>query len=103
MPLTLPLAGIYFRKGHFDDRLVDGLITVKISVAIITPFGVEEKELEFTGADILTAITNMLAALSTVGALSGLPLASVLGGELPSSRLQRVASAVGQAPADAGA
>jgi hypothetical protein len=100
MPMTLPLSGIYFRKGHFDDRLIDGLITVRISVAIITAFGVEEKELEFTGSDILTAITNMLAALSTVGALSGLPLSSVLGGDLPSTKQQRAGAVTVAAPTE---
>jgi hypothetical protein len=97
---TLPAQGIYFRKGHFDDRLIDGLITVRISVAIITAFGVEEKELEFTGADILTAVQSMLAALGAVGILSGLPMSSVLGGNLPSSSMQRQAPAPAEAPAE---
>lgn len=89
MASTLPLPGIYFRKGHFDDRLMDGLVTVRISVAIITPLGVEERELEFTGADILSAVQNMLAALGAVSVFSALPMSSALGGDLPTARQQR--------------
>lgn len=84
-----PLPGIYFRKGHFDDRLLDGLLTVKISVAIVTPLGVEEKEMTFTATDILTAIQAMLAVVTNLGSALGLPVAQTLGGSLPSASEQR--------------
>lgn len=89
MTLRPPLPGVYFRKGHFDDRLLDGLITVKISVAIVTPLGVEEKELTFSASDILTAITAMLAAISNLGGGLALSVDSAFGGDLPSSAQQR--------------
>jgi hypothetical protein len=85
----VPLPGIYFRKGHFDDRLIDGLITVKISVVIITPLGAEEREMVFTGSDIMTAINAMLTALGAVGVTAGLQVDRVLGGDLPSVAEQR--------------
>ena len=63
MATTLPAPGIYARKGSFNDRLLDGLVTVRVSVAVITPLGVEERELEFTAGDLLTAIQALLAAV----------------------------------------
>lgn len=92
----LPFPGIYFRKGHFDDRLIDGLITVKISVAIITAFGVEEKELVFTGSDILSAINAMLTALGVLAGATGLEMVQTLGGTLPTAAQQRAQPAASQ-------
>ena len=89
MATALPLPGIYFRKGHFDDRLIDDLITIRVSVALITPLGVEEKEMEFTGSDILSAVNAMLAVIANLGTLTALPVARTLGGELPSAATQR--------------
>lgn len=89
MASILPRPGIYFRKAHLDDRLLDGLITVKVTVAVITPLGVEEKEMTFTGADILTAIQAMLAVVSGLGAVLGVEVAQSLGGTLPSAAQQR--------------
>jgi hypothetical protein len=85
----LPPPGIYFRKGHFDDRLIDGLITVKISVALVTPLGVEEKEMIFTAADLLTAINTMLTVITNLGAGRGLEVVQTLGGTLPTPQQVR--------------
>jgi hypothetical protein len=92
MATTLPAPGIYARKGSFNDRLLDGLVTVRVSVAVITPLGVEERELEFTAGDLLTAIQALLAAVANFSALSGLPLSPMLGGPMPE------APAIGPAP-----
>ena len=83
-----PLPGVYFRKGHFNDRLIDGLITVRVSVALVTPLGVEEKEMEFTGSDILSAIQAMLTVVTGLGGILGLEVDGVLGGTLPSAAQQ---------------
>lgn len=103
MPTTVPSPGIYFRKGHFNDKLVDDLITVKISVVIITPLGAEEKELVFTGSDLLSVITLIVEAVTNLGVVRGLPVARTLGGSLSgaTSPQDRSVSALadGQAPA----
>jgi hypothetical protein len=80
--MALPAPGIYFRKASMNDRLLDGLITLRVSVAIITPLGVEEKEIVITGSDILTAVQALLSLISNYAILSGLPLAPSLGGPM---------------------
>jgi hypothetical protein len=97
----LPPPGIYFRKGHFDDRLLDGLITVKISVALVTPLGVEEKEMVFTAADLLTAINTMLTVITNLGAGRGLEVVRSLGGTLPSPQQALALEQGGAAPVGA--
>lgn len=93
MPVTLPLDGIYFRKGHFNDRLIDNLLTVKVSVVIITPLGAEEKELTFTGSDLITVIQALVATVANLGAARGLQVDRMLGGSLPTAAEQRALSA----------
>ena len=65
--MALPGPGIYFRKASMNDRLLDGLITLKVSVAVITPIGVEEKEIVVTGSDILEAVTALLSLIANYG------------------------------------
>src|SRR5512142_47379 len=89
MPLTLPLDGIYFRKGHFNDRLIDNLLTVKVSVVIITPLGAEEKELTFTGSDLISVIQALVMTVANLGAARGLQVDRMLGGTLPTGAEQR--------------
>jgi len=103
MPLTVPLDGIYFRKGHFNDRLIDNLLTVKVSVVIITPLGAEEKELTFTASDLLTAITALVDTVANLGAARGLAVDRTLGGNLPTAAEQRALRAAPATPGEPGA
>lgn len=103
MPTSVPSPGIYFRKGHFNDKLIDDLITVKISVVIVTPLGAEEKELVFTGSDLLSVITLIVEAVTNLGVVRGLPVSRTLGGNLSGATAQQGRSlepqATEQAPA----
>jgi hypothetical protein len=100
MATAMPREGIYFRKGHFDDRLIDELITVKVSVVVVTPLGAEEKELTFSGSDILSAIQAMLTVVTGLGGVLGLETAQVFGGTLPSPAQQRALAARSSALAE---
>lgn len=102
MPLTLPLDGIYFRKGHFNDRLIDNLLTVKVSVVIITPLGAEEKELTFTGSDLISVIQALVMTVANLGAARGLQVDRMLGGTLPTGAEQRALVAQQSALAEPG-
>lgn len=102
MPLTLPLDGIYFRKGHFNDRLIDNLLTVKVSVVIITPLGAEEKELTFTGTDLISVIQALVMTVANLGAARGLQVDRMLGGTLPTGAEQRALVAQQSALAEPG-
>jgi hypothetical protein len=100
MATIMPREGIYFRKGHFDDRLIDELITVRVSVAIVTPMGVEEKELTFSGSDILSAIQAMLTVVTGLGGVLGLETAQVFGGTLPTLAQQQAQARASSALAE---
>lgn len=102
MPLTVPLDGIYFRKGHFNDRLIDNLLTVKVSVVIITPLGAEEKELTFTGSDLISVIQALVMTVANLGAARGLQVDRMLGGTLPTGAEQRALVAQQSALAEPG-
>lgn len=100
--MGLPLPGIYFRKATMNDRLLDGLITLRVSVAIITDLGVEEKEIEITGSDILAAVNALLALISNYALLTGLPLAPALGGPMPGPAAPAPFGVMTNAPAEPG-
>lgn len=99
--MALPGPGIYFRKATMNDRLLDGLVTLRVSVAIITPLGVEEKEIEITGSDILGAVNALLSLISNYAVLTGLPLAPALGGPMVGKAAPAPFAVVSDAPAGA--
>ena len=101
--MALPGPGIYFRKASMNDRLLDGLVTLRVSVAIITPLGVEEKEIEITGSDILGAVNALLALISNYAVLTGLPLAPALGGPMISAAAPAPVAPAAGSPAEPGA
>lgn len=103
MAIVRPDPGIYFRKGHFDDRLIDGLLTVKITVAIFTPFGVEEKELTFTGTDLMTIVQQIVTTVANLGVGRGLAVSRSLGGTLAPISEQRAREVQPSALAEPGA
>lgn len=103
MPTSLPDHGIYFRKGHVDDRLLDGLLTFKLTVVIFSPLGVYEKELIFTGTDLATIVADIVAAVANLGAVRGLEVSRSLGGTLDPRARALPAPALEAAPAEPGA